>query len=286
MVYPAMGLTKRQLAAYYEAVADQMVPHVAGRPLTLVRCPRGQGGPCFVQKHAGGQFPEQVRELRVSGGPSGEVDYPMVETAAGLVSLVQMGTLEVHAWVARTPHLDRGPDRLVFDLDPDEGLPWARVAAAARVVRDELEGLGLRSFVKTTGGKGLHVVVPVEGAPWDDALAFSRRVAEGLAAERPGEFTAHMAKAERGGKVFIDYLRNARGSIVVAPYSTRAKPGAPVSMPLAWEALGRAKPEAWSAERVLARLAESRGGGPWAGWAEASGQRLPALPRPRAKRAR
>lgn len=237
--YPDQGLTKRDLVDYYAAVAERMLPYLAGRPLGLVRCPRGQGKPCFFQRHAGSGVPAAIRRVRIAElGNGAAADYLAVDDLAGLLALVQIGVLEIHPWGARADDPER-PDRLVFDLDPDEGLRRARVVEAAREVRDRLAALGLASFVKTTGGKGLHVVLPL--APrrqgWDEARAFTRAVAEAMARDRPSVYTDTAAKASRAGRVFIDYLRNARGASAIAPYSTRARPGALVAMPLAWEVL-------------------------------------------------
>jgi bifunctional non-homologous end joining protein LigD len=190
----------------------------------------------------------------------------MANDVGGLVALVQMGVLEIHPWGARRDRLDR-PDLLTFDLDPDAGLPWGRVAEAAHVLRGLLDHLGLASFVKTSGGKGLHVVVPIERrSGWDEAKAFSRQVAETLAEAAPNRFLAQASKAKRKGKVFVDWLRNARGATSVAAYSTRARPGAPVSMPIAWEEVDGADPAGWTVETAPAAIA-ARGEDPWAAMA-------------------
>ena len=205
-----------------------MLPHVVDRPLAIVRCPAGNGKPCFFQKHPGEGASVHLRKVNVSKG--GAPEYHLaVEDVAGLISLVQMGVLEVHVWGSRANQLEK-PDRLIFDLDPDPSVDWSDVVIAAREMRHLLLELGLTSFLKTTGGKGLHVVVPiVPRVEWEKARAFSRAVAELMVQAAPDRFIATMSKAARKGKIFIDYLRNGRGATAVAPYSTRAKPGATVS---------------------------------------------------------
>ena len=236
VVYPSQGVTKRDLALFYESIADRILPHLAGRPTSLVRCPEGVDKECFYQKHVGLGVPEDIRRVKIREKTK-VGDYLVVDTLPALISLVQIGILEIHTWNSVVDQLER-PDRVVFDLDPAPDVPWPRVVAAARLVRKRLEALGLESFVKTTGGKGLHVVVPLaSGITWEQGADFSRAVAESLAREEPRGFIAQMSKAARTGKIFIDYFRNARGATSVAAYSTRAKPEAPVSVPLG---LGRA----------------------------------------------
>lgn len=236
VLYPDDGITKLELAQYYRDVAKWMLPHVKGRPLVLVRCPEGRHKECFFQKHPGIGTPETLRQIPIRES-SVTRHYLVADDEAGLISLAQIGALEIHVWGSREDKLER-PDRLIFDLDPDEDLPWKRVAEGARQVRDFLQELGLRAFVKTTGGKGLHLVVPiVRRLEWDDAKAFCKRVADLVVAADPAHFTANMAKAARPGKIFIDYLRNGRGATAVAAYSPRSKAGAPVSTPIRWEEL-------------------------------------------------
>lgn len=231
-LWPEQGVTKRDLADYYASVAGRILPHVANRPLTLVRCPSGSERACFVQKHPWPGLSKAVRRVR-----SGDGEWLAVDDLAGIVALVQMGVLELHPWGATVDDLER-PDRVVLDLDPDEGVGWAQVVAGARALRAELEGLGLRSFVKSTGGKGLHVVLPIEpAADWEAAKAFAHGVAARLAGREPDRYTTNPLKEARTGRIFLDHLRNSRGATAVAPYSTRARPGAPVATPLAWDAL-------------------------------------------------
>src|SRR5262249_15161977 len=236
VLFPEQGLTKEGLAEYYLAVADRMLPHIAGRALTLVRCPDGRGKPCFYQRHPSEGMPEGIREqpIRESDGVFKSIS---IDGLDGLIGLVQIGALEIHTWGSRLDKPEQ-PDRIVFDLDPDEGLPWPAVVAAAKEVRQRLAELGLKSFLKTTGGKGLHVVAPIRRGPdWDEIKAFTKAVVEQLAGDAPDRYTANMSKAKRRGRIYVDFLRNQHGATFIAPYSTRAKPGAPVSTPLFWEEL-------------------------------------------------
>ncbi len=236
VLYPECGVTKRELALYYEAVADEVLPHVRNRPLTLVRCPNGWGKHCFYQKHVKEGVAPQIERVLVPEG-SGKATYMMASTLPGVIALVQMGVLEMHPWGSTAKKLGH-PDRLIFDIDPDDDLPWEKVADAARLVRSLLDEIGLRGFLKTTGGKGLHVVAPVRPLqPWDAAKAFTKSVAELLARTFPDRFTANMSKAARRGKIYIDYLRNAEGATAIAAYAARARANAPVSTPVGWEEL-------------------------------------------------
>ncbi len=184
VVYPSQGVTKRDLALFYESIADRILPHLAGRPTSLVRCPEGVDKECFYQKHVGLGVPEDIRRVKIREKTK-VGDYLVVDTLPALISLVQIGILEIHTWNSVVDRLER-PDRVVFDLDPAPDVPWTRVVAAARLVRKRLEALGLESFVKTTGGKGLHVVVPLaSGVTWEQGADFTRAVAESLAREDP-----------------------------------------------------------------------------------------------------
>jgi bifunctional non-homologous end joining protein LigD len=272
VLYPAYGTTKRDLALFYESIADWILPHLKGRPTTLVRCPEGLEGGCFYQKHSGQWAPASLRRVKIQEAKKvGE--YLVVDDLAGLIGLVQIGILEIHTWNSVADHLEQ-PDRMVFDLDPDDALPWTRTIEAAERVREELAAVDLTSFVKTTGGKGLHVVVPLQRGPgWEEVAAFAEGLAVRISAQDPAGYTAVMSKAKRKGKVFIDYLRNHRGATSVAAYSTRAKPSAPVSTPLRWEELG---PELRSDHFTIANIRErlsSLKADPWAGYDQAR-QRL------------
>jgi bifunctional non-homologous end joining protein LigD len=258
VLWPDVPLTKLQLARYYEQVAERMLPHITGRPLSLVRCPSGVGGECFYHKHIA-NFPTSVDTVDVFEPEAGRTaPYGTVSDLAGIVGLVQMAALEIHPWGARNDDVDR-PDRLVFDLDPDPDLPFTAVAATAQLLRSELSRLGLESWLKTTGGKGLHVVVPVERRnDWGSARDFTRAFVDHIVAMQPDLFTGNMRKTQRGRRIFIDYLRNARGATAIAPYSTRARAGAPVAVPLSWDEIGGAtvRPE-FTVLTLPARLAET-----------------------------
>lgn len=272
VIYPLQGVTKRDLARFYETIADWILPQVRGRPTSLVRCPEGIAKGCFYQKHVGVWAPAALRRVRIQEKRKvGE--YLVVEDLAGLIGLVQIGILEIHTWNAVVERLEQ-PDRLVFDLDPGDGVMWRDVVAGARRVREVLGGIGLESFLKTTGGKGLHVVVPIESGPgWPECLGFARALAETLAREAPHQFTATVAKRERRGRIYVDYLRNARGATAVAAYSTRARPGAPVSTPVTWDEVGRRRPDAYTVATIPRRLSALRRD-PWGGY-EQSRRRLP-----------
>jgi bifunctional non-homologous end joining protein LigD len=234
VLWEGQGVTKGELAEYYEVVSEVVLPRLVDRPLTLVRCPSGAGGKCFYQKHANESMPDVIPRVTIDEKDGGE-PYMYVDGLPALIALVQFGVLELHIWGSRRDRLDR-PDRLVFDLDPDEGLPFGRVAAAALRLRSMLEELGLTSFPKTTGGKGLHVVVPLtRRSDWEEARAFAQAVAQRMVAEDPGAFTAKMSKSRRKDRIFVDYLRNAWNATAIADYSTRARPGATVALPITWD---------------------------------------------------
>lgn len=262
VLYPDQGLTKLDLARHYERVAELMLPHISGRPLTLVRCPAGRQAHCFFQKHMDESAPAAVRRVQVEERDGPEW-YGTVDSLAGLVSLVQLGTLEFHTSNARADRLER-PDRFLIDLDPDEDLGWSDVVTAAFEARDLLAEIGLVSFVKTTGGKGLHVVVPlVRRAGWDEVKAFSRAVAALLADAAPDRYTIELAKKKRHGRILLDYLRNTEGATAVEAWSTRARPGAPVAVPIEWDELhDGVRADSFTVENLPGRLASLRAD-PW-----------------------
>ena len=236
ILYPEMGVTKRALAEYYMDAADWIMPHLLGRPFTLVRCPEGWNRQCFYQKHLGDAVSPVLRAIPIQGKDGLEY-YSVVDNREGLVALVQLGVLEIHVWGCRDGKLDQ-PDMMVFDLDPDPEAPRERMIDAAFRVRGRLSELGLRSFLKTTGGKGLHVVASLTPrAGWHTVKEFSHRVADGMVRESPGEYIATMSKDKRKGKIFVDYLRNGRGATSVSAYSIRARRGAPISVPIGWRSL-------------------------------------------------
>ncbi len=235
---PESRMTKLTLANYYLAIADRMLPHVADRPLSIVRCPEGIGKACFFQKHIGMGLPPGIRSVPVpdkKGGPTEQ--YLTLNTPEGLVGLAQMGVLETHPWGSKNESLEK-PDRIIFDLDPDEAIDWKTLAATATELRSRLEDFGLKSFVKTTGGKGLHVVVPIRAEnEWPVVKEFAHNVVLGIERKNPGLYVTKMTKALRKNRIYLDYLRNDRGSTAVAPYSPRARSGAPVALPLDWKDL-------------------------------------------------
>lgn len=237
VIFPEAKATKGDLADYYAAIAPVMLPHTARRPISLVRCPQGRGKKCFFQKHDSGSFGDHVLHVPIKEKDGGHEDYLYVEDADGLLACVQMGTIEFHGWDSHVDTLEK-PDRMVFDLDPDEGLGFADVKKAALDIRRQLADIGLVSFAMLSGGKGVHVVVPLDpGHSWDAHKDFSKRFAEALSLAEPDRFIATMSKAKRKGKIFIDYLRNQRGSTAVMPYSARAREQAPVAVPIGWDAL-------------------------------------------------
>jgi bifunctional non-homologous end joining protein LigD len=254
VLYPEQGITKGELADYYVAVAERMLPHVANRPVTMVRCPTGSEKKCFYQRHAGSGVLPQLHEVTV---PGFDDPYLYIRDLPGLIAMVQMGTLEVHPWGVTVERPDM-PDRIIFDLDPDEGLGFADVVSAALEVRERLSTLGLESFVKTTGGKGLHVVLPIEPVTaWPAAKAFAKSLSAEMAADAPERYLTKISKAERAGRIFIDYLRNDPTSTAVGPYSTRSRPGAPVAMPIEWGELdGPLDPSAFTVRTALAQIAQ------------------------------
>ena len=262
VVFPGSGITKGEVADYYAAIADWILPWVANRPLSLLRCPRGASAPCFFQKHHADALGDHVHALPL-GDKSGSEDYLVIRDAAGLLELVQMNVLEFHPWGARADAPEQ-PDLLVFDLDPGPGVGWKDVVAGAREVRDRLGEAGLDSRVRLSGGKGLHVVVPIERGPdWDAVRTFCSAFAEAMAAHQPLRFVATMSKAKREGRIFIDWLRNARGQTSVCNWSLRARDGAPVAVPLRWDELGRIKrADAYDLKKALRRAA-SLAGDPW-----------------------
>jgi len=236
IIYPALGFSKLDLARYYDSVADLIVPHLAGRPLTLVRCPDGVGKECFYQRHlAMGASPGQVKTFKRLRSSKGYYIY--IDSHEALITLVQNGAIEMHTWGARVPDAQH-PDRITLDLDPDEDLSWEDLVHRTGVVRTLVEALGFKCFLKTTGGKGLHIVIPIQPKlEWAEVKAFSGAIAEFLVRAEPKLFTAKVAKERREGKVFVDYLRNSETASAVSAFSARARPDAGVSTPLSWDEL-------------------------------------------------
>lgn len=268
VLWPGQGITKLDLARHYADVAELMLPHVAGRPLTLFRCPEGHHKECFFQKQAYKGLPKAVHPVEVPEGPGGKGIYTYVDDVEGLLGLVQIGVLEIHVWGSRRDRLERA-DQLVFDLDPDPDVSWEAVVDATRHVKARLDELGLESFLKTTGGKGLHVVAPIaRRTGWAEVKAFSRGVVESLRKDLPDRYTTSLSKSKRKGRIFLDYLRNGRGATAVCVYSTRARPGAPVSVPLRWDELSTAlRSDRYNVRNLRRRLASVEGD-PWEGFVE------------------
>ncbi len=256
VLWPEQRITKQEVLDYYGLVADRMLPHVANRPLTLVRCPRGFGKPCFFQKHPSATMPPGIRSISIRGG-EGKALYSVIDDRIGLFGLVQLGALEIHTWGSRADDFEH-PDLLVFDLDPDEAVGYQAVIDGAQALRKVFEQANLETFVKTTGGKGLHVCVPVSpDLTWEEAKDFTNRIASAMAAQSPSLYLATQSKAKRKGKTFIDYLRNARGATFIAPYSTRARENAPIAVPLEWDELSaKLKPDHFNLRNVSKRLAQ------------------------------
>ncbi len=235
---PESGMTKLMLANYLIAVADHMLPHVSDRPLSILRCPDGAAKPCFFQKHIGMGLPTGIGSVPVPNKKDASTEqYITLNTAEGLVGLAQMGVLEIHPWGSKNDSLET-PDRIIFDLDPDESIDWKVLGATAKEFRTRLEELGLQSFLKTTGGKGLHVVIPIRPEnEWPAIKEFAHNLVLGIERKNPGLYVTKMTKAIRKNRIYLDYLRNDRGSTAIAPFSTRARSGAPVSLPLDWKEL-------------------------------------------------
>jgi len=275
VVFANARLTKGDVADYYRQMARWILPEVARRPLSLLRCPDGVDKPCFFQKHHGTGLGDAVEAIPLEQ-KSGREDYLYIEDTEGLLQLVQMNTLELHPWGASVDDPEH-PDRLVFDLDPGEGVTWAAIKAAARDVRDRLQEIGLESFVRLSGGKGVHVVVPLTPkADWAQAKDFCESFAQAMAEHAPDRYVATMSKAKRTGVIFIDWLRNARGATSVCSWSLRARPSAGVAVPLRWEELGRVTAaDAFPLPKALQR-AQKLKKDPWEGIDQVK-QVLPAL---------
>jgi bifunctional non-homologous end joining protein LigD len=267
-LYPEQGVTKLALARYYEAIHEWVLPYLAHRPLVLLRCPEGREA-CFYQKHLG---KTQARSVpRIAIRHEGTVrDYVCVRSLADIVALVQNDVLEFHPWGCQVEDIEH-PDLLVFDLDPAPGVAWERVLRTACELRDRLHDLHLTAFPRTTGGKGLHLVVPLHPqADWDTAKAFARAVSEQHARDEPDLLTTSMSRSKRHGKIFIDYLRNGRGSTAIASYSARARPRAPVAVPLRWDELSPAVRSGHYTVETLQRRLSALRADPWEGFFEAA----------------
>lgn len=260
--YPEGGFTKRDLLDYYDLIAPLMLPHLAGRPLTLVRCPEGYAKGCFFQKHTDGSIPEHIKRIGLKENNGEGAEYLMVDAPDGILSLVQLGVLEIHTWNSRYMKLEY-PDRMVFDMDPGPSVEWQKLAESAVLLRELLKELGLTSFVKTTGGNGLHVVAPlIPSRDWEEVKAFTKAVAEYLAAGVPERFTSMMTRSRRTGKIFLDYMRNLRGATAIELYSTRAKKGAPIAVPLYWDEIVSIRSDTFTLANIRDRVKDVKN--PWA----------------------
>jgi bifunctional non-homologous end joining protein LigD len=263
ILYPEDGITKRELAEYYEQIADWILPHLRGRPLTLVRCPNGWSKSCFYQKHPDAGVNPVIERVKVRES-SGDTLYMMANSVSALVAILQMGALELHPFGSSVPKLDC-PDRITFDFDPADDVGWDELVEAVHLLKTLLEQLGLESFIKTTGGKGLHVVLPIRPTlSWDAIKSFTKAVAELMVRSFPDRYVATVSKAKRHGKIFVDYLRNGEGATAVAAYSLRARAHAPVATPITWDELGKdIRREHFNVRNVPLRLTSMKKD-PWA----------------------
>ena len=276
IIDPDTGVTKGQLADHYNAVAAVMLPWAGSRPISLVRCPQGRAKKCFFQKHDAGMFGDAVRQVGILEKDGHNEPYLYVDTPEGLLTCVQMGTIEFHGWGSRIEDVEKA-DRLVFDLDPDEGLDFEAVRKAAFHFRDILQSIGLETFPMVTGGKGIHVIAPlVPRAEWPEVKSFAHRLAQAVAQSDPANFTAALPKVQRKGRIFVDYLRNQRGATAVMPYSVRARSGAPVAAPITWKEMETIDTPAHWHVGDAAELVKRAGSKALAGWGRAD-QTLPDL---------
>jgi len=261
-VLPGETVTKGQFVAYYDAVATRMLPHIEKRALSLVRVPHGSKP--FFQKHDSGGFPDVMKKVDIQLKESERADHFYVEDLSGLIGGVQMSSLEFHIWGSRIDKLET-PDRIVFDIDPDEGLEFSHVRDAARFIRDALSELGLTSFPMVTGGKGIHVIAPLTPrVEWPEVKAFCHWFADWLGETEPERFTSNIRKEKRKGRMFVDYLRNERGATAIAPFSTRGRAGVPCAVPVGWDELDELKAaNAFTLETAADRVA---GPDPWEGY--------------------
>ncbi|WP_313206329.1 non-homologous end-joining DNA ligase [Rhizobium lusitanum] len=269
LYWPDDHVSKQDLVDYYALAWLRMAPFIVNRPLALLRCPEGISGPRFFQKHAWKGLNPHIVEI---ADPEDEASakFLKIEDFDGLAALVQSATLEIHPWGTTTDHWEK-PDMIIMDLDPGEDVGWAAVIAAAQEIRERFATLGLASFVKTSGGKGLHVVASLKpDAEWPKIKDTAEAIAHAMSADSPDRYLSVASKAKRTGHIFIDYLRNGRGSTAVAPYSTRARPGATISMPIAWEELNdKIGPATFTVRNAATRLG-STNGDPWANFFEAA----------------
>lgn len=259
--------TKADVARFYVDISEWILPFLKDRPLSLVRCPSGLKGDCFYQKHFDAEF-SGVTKISIQEKLKMD-DYAIVRNAAGLVSLVQWGVLEFHPWQGRADDLEH-TDRMIFDLDPGPGTPWENVLRGAREIHERLKATGLESFVRTSGGKGLHVVAPLtRRRTFEEVKAFSHALAIRMTGDSPGIYTDNMSRSQRSRRIFVDYLRNGRGATAIASYSTRSRPGLPVATPLRWDELTPdLDPAQYTVRNIFSRLGTIKAD-PWEGFSEA-----------------
>jgi bifunctional non-homologous end joining protein LigD len=269
VVYPDNGVTKADLAAYYARVASKMLEYVADRPLSLVRAPGGIKGQHFFQKHDTGGFPSGFKKVVILHTDADDDRYLYVDDPSGFIGGVQMNCLEWHIWGSRRDMVEK-PERVIFDIDPDEGLEFRHVKQAAKDIRDILGALGLEAFPMATGGKGIHVICPIgRRMEWPEVKAFCRGFSKTLEKHEPGRFVAELSKAKRKGRMFVDYLRNQRGQTAVSPYSTRARAGCPVAVPISWKELETLDRANGFSLNDAAERAEDKKHNPWPGYFDA-----------------
>jgi bifunctional non-homologous end joining protein LigD len=276
ILWPEAGLTKLDLATYFNEFSDHLLPHVKNRPLSIVRCPEGYQGECFFQKHHNPSTPDSIETISIREKDGGKADYLIIRSKFGLVGCAQIGGMELHAWGSREDRLEY-PERIVFDLDPDMDLGFEHVKSAALELRDVLDSAGLKSFPLLTGGKGIHVIAPIARTqPWEKVKAFARGLAFKVAQSAPQRYVAQASKAKREGRTFIDWLRNERGATAIAPFSPRARANAPIATPVSWKELPTFDTAAaFTMKTIGDRLSKLRTD-PWKGYAEASRQALKA----------
>jgi bifunctional non-homologous end joining protein LigD len=263
VIIPEGKVTKQDLVDYYKKIEKWILPHVVNRPLSLLRCPEGIRAQCFFQKNLTLYHPKEL-EVDDLTSPKGKSDhFVYLENIDGIIALAQMGALEIHTWGTHRDH-PLHPDLIVFDLDPGPGVPWNKVVEATYLLRDTLDRLSLKSFVKTSGGKGFHIHVPVEpNYTWEEIKEFAKTVAQLLEQEHPDRFVSTVTKSKRGGKIFIDYLRNGYGATSIAPYSMRARKTGPVALPISWEEVRKIRPDEFTLKKALTRLSRQKKD-PWA----------------------
>jgi bifunctional non-homologous end joining protein LigD len=277
-IFEGSGVTKLDLAIYYARVGDWLLPELLRRPVTVFRCPTGHLRDCFYQRHAFAGLPPGVETIDLAD-EEGRAAFITVTQPKGYLGLTQFGAIEFHLWGCRIDDPEH-PDRLVIDLDPDESLPWSRVCDAAERLRDRLQAMGMQPFLRTTGGKGLHLVMALsDGHDWPTVKGFAEAFAKAMAADQPGLFTAVSSKERRRGRIYLDYLRNGRGASAIASYSLRARPGFPVATPILWEELRKLSGGAAFDRLGVVRRLQSLAADPWDGLISSASKITPKMRR-------